>query len=1399
MNKADVVDIYRLSPIQQGILFHSLYSPETAVYFDQFVWHLTMPIDVPAFVQAWQRMVDHHPILRTSFFWEDLDEPLQVVSRQVEVPFTLLDWRDVPADQQAARFADYLARDREGGVNFAEPPLTRLALFHTGDDEYRFVWSYHHILLDGWSISLLLTQALKLYDALRNGQSPPLKRARPYRDYITWLRGQGLEQAESFWRSTLRGFTSATPLDSFATDAHLTNAAPDLTEQRLVFSPETTAQLQQLARQQRITLSTMLQAAWALLLSRYSGEEDIVYGMTVSGRSPKLAGSEGMIGVFINTLPVRVRVTQNTPLIAWLEQLQQQLIELAQYESTPLLDIQQWSEVPRGQPLFESIVVFENFPFESAERNRSLHFVRRTNYALTIVGEARPNLVVDIAYDRRRFDAALIERMQQHLRLVLETMLHQLEQPLGQIVSLTPDEQQQLAAWNNTITDYSLDRCLHELVEAQAARTPDAPALVFGDQTLSYAELNRRANQLAHYLQALGIQPELPIGLCVERSPELMIGLLAILKSGGVYVPLDPAYPQDRLGFMLADAQIHVLLTTSRLCERLPESAARIVCLDDEWPTVAEQPAENLRGIHPDNLAYIMYTSGSTGRPKGVQNSHRAIANRLLWSQEQYPLSPADRVLQIASFSFDIALWELIGPLLAGAQVILARPGGQQESGYLVRLMAEQQVTVAHFVPSLLQVLLTEPDLQRCDKLRLVFCGGEALPSDLPGRFFARLPVELVQFYGPTEASINATAWHFDRSTPQAGVPIGRPIANTQVHLLDRHLRPVPIGVAGEIYIGGVGVARGYLNRPDQTAERFVPDPFAQTGHPQGGARLYKTGDRGRFLPDGVLQFLGRTDQQIKIRGFRVELGEIEAVLRQHPAVAAAVVVARQDTADLRLVAYVVEEQGNKETKEQKSQESTAIPPRLPQRERGLGSEGLPSNLRAFLADRLPEYMIPAAFVTLDALPLTPTGKIDRRALPAPERLRDEAEAGAAEPSTPTEQMLTGIWSSILGVEQVGRFDHFFELGGHSLKATQVITRIRDAFEVELPLRVLFESPTVAELAARIDAARSAALADNVPPLVPLPRDRPMPLSFAQQRLWFLDQLVPGNPFYNMLSAIQLTGRLNQAALSQALGQVVRRHEALRTTFVATDGQPMQVIAPDLVIPLPVIDCATLPEAERAEQVRQFAVAEAQKPFDLQRGPLLRVSLIRLSDDQHVLLLAMHHIVSDGWSMGILIDELARAYSGCIEDAEHHAPLAPLPVQYADFAVWQRAWLAPDTPGAVLEQQLAYWKQHLGGDLPVLDLPTDHPRPLVQSFRGATQRFLFPKALHEGLVSLSQREGATLFMTLLAAWQTLLFRYSGQDDILTSSPIANRTRREIEGLIGFFVNTLVLRTDLSGN
>ncbi len=972
---------------------------------------------------------------------------------------------------------------------------------------------------------------------------------------------------------------------------------------------------------------------------------------------------------------------------------------------------------------------------------------------------------IQFHYDRNVFRKEDIERLVGQFQTLLESVTGNPEALISELEILSgPERRRLLIEFNDTEASYPEGKCIHQLFEEQAERTPNNVALACEDRRLTYAELNARSNQLAHHLRTQGVRPEVRVGICMERCPEMIVGLLGILKAGGAYVPLDPAYPMQRLAFMLEDAQAPVLLTRKHVVkDGIAAPGVRVVSLDSDWDTIArESEANPVSGATDRNATYVIYTSGSTGAPKGVIVEHGGLVNAVNWLTKTLELSARDRCLLKTPITFDAAGREIFPILMAGGTLVVAEADGHRDSRYVADTIRNERITILHCVPSLLRLLVEEAAFDASAALRAVMCGGEALPAEVVMRFHQRSKATLYNVYGPTETIIDSAYGRCASDIVDSTIPIGRPIPNATIYIADDMLRLVPIGVAGNLYIGGVGLARGYLNRRDLTAEKFIPDPFGA----KPGARLYKTGDLARHLPDGSIEFLGRADHQVKIRGLRIELGEIESALRQHLAVRESIVMADEDaTGEKRLVAYVVAERGSPPT----------------------GSE-----LRNFLKAKLPEHMLPAAFVALEALPLTANGKVDRRALPAFNRTRPELEKGFVAPRTSAEELVAEIWAQVLGLERVGIYDDFFELGGHSLLATQAVSRIREAFAVEIPLRRLFEAPTVAGLAASIDAAHRAGRSLQAPPILPVPRNGDLPLSFSQQRLWFIDQLEPGNSAYNFPAAIRLKGPLNLVALEQSINEIIKRHEALRTTFTTVDGRPAQVIAPTLTVGLPVVNLQELPESEREAEVGRLAIEEAQRPFNLARGPLLRVTLLRLGEEEHVGLLTMHHIVSDGWSTGILVREMAVLYEAF--SGGRSSPLPELAIQYADFAYWQRQWLQ----GEVLETQLSYWKRQLLGASP-LELPADHLRPAVQTFRGSLKSMLLPRNTGDGLKVLSREQGITLFMTLLAAFKILLHRYTDQNDIIVGTPIANRNRLEIEGLIGFFVNTLVMRTDLSGN
>ncbi|MEP7123627.1 MAG: non-ribosomal peptide synthase/polyketide synthase, partial [Byssovorax sp.] len=1379
--KKELEDAYPLSPIQAGILFHSLYDASPETYVVQIAWTLRGEVDVPTFTRAWQAVVDRHPILRTRFEQDRLEEPLQLVRRRVPVAIAQVDISALSPGEQAERIDRYCTEDRRKGFNPAQAPLMRWSLLRLAPDAQRFIWSSHHLLLDGWSTQLVLKEAFAAYDALLGGDGPRLERVVPYGEYIGWIRRQSQAPAEAFWRERLEGFSAPTPLGVDRPGGP--GAGERYGELRFDVPEADSALLAAFARKHKLTVSTLVQGAWALLLSRYSREDDVVFGATVSGRSAGVPGIDRMVGLFINTLPVRVTIGPEQTTRAFLSRLQDEQSLLREHEHSPLVDVQGYSAVPRGTPLFESLLVFENYPLEESIKRGAKGFsatdprvVERPPYPLTVIAVFRSTLFFRFGFDLARFDHATIARMTGHLHTLLLGLASSPSGLVAELPILTAEERSaRLTAWKSV--EFPVVSTIHERFEAQVERTPDALAVTFEGQSLTYREVDERSSRLAHHLRKLGVGREVLTGICVQRSLSMVIAVLGVLKAGGAYLPLDPEYPKDRLAFMIEDAQIPVLVTEAEHAAALPEHSARVVRLDADADEIALEPSSRLAGAaSPADLAYVIYTSGSTGKPKGAMVTHANVVRLFDATDAWYHFDGSDVWTLFHSYAFDFSVWEIWGALLYGGRLVVVPYWVSRAPEAFYKLLGEEGVTVLNQTPSAFRQLaaadeVATPEARAALCLRYVIFGGEALDlADLRGfwdRHGDQRP-QLVNMYGITETTVHVTyrpVSRADLERPSSSV-IGCPIPDLEVYIVDKRGGLVPIGVPGEMLVGGAGVSRGYLRRPELSAARFFPDTLGS----RPGGRLYKTGDLARYQANGDIDYLGRIDHQVKIRGFRIELGEIEAALDAHPEVREAVVLAREDTpGDRRLVAYLVV-RGEK------------APPA--------------SALRAFLELQLPAYMVPAAFVTLPEFPLSATGKLDRGALPAPEGHALSERAYTA-PRGPVEESLAGIFAEVLhlGAGSVGAHDGFFELGGHSLLATQAMSRLRAAFGVELPLRSIFDAPTPAELAHLVEGAlipgQRAALGASAPPLVRAGDGRATALSFAQERLWFLAQLDPGDPAYLVLLGMRLEGRLDRAALGRALAEIMRRHEVLRTTFASVDGKPHAVIHADFTLDLPETDLRALARQDRDEAVRQASVDEAARPFDLGQGPLIRARLLAFGDDDHALFLSMHHVVADDWTLAVLMREIGALYTAF--HAGEASPLVDLAVQYADYAVWQRRWLE----GPALDEQLGYWTRHLEGAPRILSLPTDRPRPPVRSSRGARARFELGRELTDKLTELSRREGATLFMTLHAAFDVLLYRYTGQSDIVVGSPIANRTRAETEGLLGLFINTMVLRVEVA--
>jgi amino acid adenylation domain-containing protein len=1359
-----------LSFAQERLWFLDRLQPGSSFYNIPVARRLGGALDRDALERALGEIVRRHEALRTVFH-EREGAPVQVVA-----PFDgfTLAVEDLSGLDDAEREEEVRRQVAESGArpfDLAEGPLFRAKLLRLDEEDHVLLLRMHHIVADGWSIGVLFGEMWTLYWAFREGGESPLRELPvQYGDFAVWqreqLQGEAMERQLAWWRERLAGAPALLelPADRARPAVQTYRGAYE----RVAFSGELLERLDALGRSEGATLYMVLLGAFQVLLGRYARSEDVVVGSPIAGRTR--SETEGLIGFFVNTLVLRTDLSGDPAFREVLRRVREMVLGAYEHQDLPFEKLVEELQPERSlshSPLFQAM-----FSLDNTARSRSgltgmrvggveqESEVAKFDLTLSLVAHA-DGISGGMEYSTDLFERSTIERMLGHLERVLEQVAARPQAPVSELVLPGDAERRRvLEEWNATAEALpGGEALLHELVEAQVRRTPDAVAVVFEGSSLTYAQLDARANRLAHHLVERGVGPDTRVAVCAGRSLELVVGLLAVLKAGGAYVPLDPAYPAGRLRSMLEDGAPALLLTQAPLAGLFAGAELPVVELDDAsaaWTRGPEGPPRRAAaGPGPDHLAYMIFTSGSTGRPKGAMNAHRGIVNRLLWMQREYGLGAADAVLQKTPFSFDVSVWEFFWPLIAGARLVVARPEGHRDPRYLAELIGREGVTTLHFVPPMLQLFLEETDAGCCATVRRVVCSGEALPQELQDRFFARFPgAELHNLYGPTEAAVDVT---FHACRAGEPVAIGRPVANTRVYVLDAAGEPAPTGVPGELYIGGVQVGRGYLGRPELTAERFVPDAFGD----RPGARLYRTGDLARWRPEGTVEFLGRVDFQVKVRGFRIEPGEIEARLAEHPDVREAVVLAQgAGSGDRRLVAYYV------------AAEAVEV-----------------EALRTHLSERLPEYMVPTAFVRLDSLPLTSNGKLDRRALPSPAGDAYATRAYEA-PVGEIEEALAGIWSQVLGVERVGRRDHFFELGGHSLRAVQVVSRVRQLLHVEAALGEIFLRPVLADFARGLDPEARAEL----PPIEPADRGAPLPVSFAQRRLWFVDRMGGTGAAYHISTRLRLRGELDRGALVRALDTIVARHEALRTTFVQVDAEPAQRIAPvaESAFRLLDHDLAGLGEAAAEAELLRLMAEETGAPFDLERGPLIRGRLARLGPDDHALLVTMHHIVSDGWSMGVFMDELSALYTAFHRGDED--PLPPLPVQYADYAAWQRRWL----DGDVLGQQADFWKRTLAGAPEQLELPTDHARPAQQDFAGAAVRVELDEELTAGLKALSRRHGATLFMTVLAGWAATLGRLAGQDDVVVGTPAANRGRSEVEGLIGFFINTLALRVDLSG-
>uniref|UniRef100_UPI002A821118 amino acid adenylation domain-containing protein n=1 Tax=Streptomyces sp. CRN 30 TaxID=3075613 RepID=UPI002A821118 len=1349
MARARVEDVWPLSPLQEGLLFHASFDGRgTDVYQGQRCLDVLGPLDADVLRTSWEALLARHAALRAGFRRRSSGESVQVIVREVTLPWQQADVSALPRDEAVAEIGRLCAAELDRRFDPAVPPLLRLLLIRVAPDRHRLVLTSHHLLMDGWSLPVLFGELTTVYAA--GGDARDLPRTPSYREYLAWLTRQDKPAARAAWRAELAGAEQPTlvaPADPGRRPGETAHVTTELT-------PALSRDLAAVARGRGVTLNTVVQGAWALVLAQLAGRTDVVFGATAAGRPADLPGVEGMVGLFMNTLPVRVRLDGALPVARLLTDLQERQSALMPHQHLGLPEVQR---LAGPGAVFDTIVVYENYPSppqEEPARGAEAIEIRRTrevkdasHYPLALVVVPGERMHVKLDHQRDLFDGEAATAVLARLVRVLEQIAADPMTRVRDIDLLAADERARVEtewarggkARNDTGGGPSAPgpATLPALFAACAARTPDAPAVRYGTAELTYADLDRRANRLARYLLRRGVGPETRVGLRLGRGPDMIVAILGVWKAGAAYVPLDPEHPADRLAFMTADSGAALTLDDDALTA-LTAAAGAVAAESDAPLDVA---------VDADQLAYVIYTSGSTGRPKGVAVAHRGVTALAETMRPVLGAAPGEVSLQFASYGFDAAVLDVAVTLAAGGTLAIASDEERADPRALAEMIRDTGVTVASVVPSLLSVL----DPGTVTGVRAWVLGAERLTADLAARWRSRAAVW--NTYGPTEATVITTAVALDPGIGPLDAPpaIGRPLPYSGVYVLDAFLRPVAPGAVGEVYITGPGLARGYAGRPDLTAERFVACPFLPA------QRMYRTGDLARWSQDGLLHFAGRADAQVKIRGFRIELGEVESVLAAHPDVAQAAVVVRDD----RLLAYVV-----------------------------AGQALDPAAVREHAATRLPAYMVPASVTVLDRFPLTVNGKIDRAALPAP----DAAGGSGRAPSTPVEEILCGLFADVLGLERVGPDDDFFAAGGDSLLGMRLTARIRAVLDADLSVRDLFAAPSAAGLARSLADAADGSRAPLRPADV---RPDRVPLSYAQRRMWFLNRMdgtdSDATGAYNLPLALRLTGDLNRQALEEALGDLADRHESLRTVFPDAEGEPWQRILTGEAgrPPLRVIETD---EARLEEEVAR----QSREAFDLSTELAWRTALLTTSPTDAVLLLVVHHIASDGWSMGVLAGDLRVAYGA--RCAGRAPEWEPLPVQYADYALWQRETLGdPDDPDSVLSGQLEFWRHVLADAPPELRLPTDRPRTAEPSFRGGSVPVEVDADTHARLVALAARGRATMFMLVHAALSVLLSRMGAGSDIPVGTGIAGRGDARLEKLSGFFVNTLVLRADLSGD
>ena len=1382
-NNVDEAIVFPASYAQRRLWFFDQFEPGSPYYNIPMAVRLKGPFRYDILEKTINEIIKRHEILRTTFASID-GEPVQVISEPYELDIPVIEVSGSTKNEIEDKIYELARIEARKPFNLKELPLIRLTVLRIGEKDNVLLLTMHHIISDGWSMGILVNEITTLYRAFYNGEENPLPELEiQYADFSEWqheyLKGEVLQKQLDYWKEQLGDIPPVLELPTDRPRPNIwTNEGASFTE---ILPPAYVDKLKQVGYKEGATLFMTLVAAFDILLSKYSGQKDIAVGTPIANRT--LKETEPLIGMFINTLVLRNKIEYNKTFREFLREVKDVNLKAFENQDVPfelIVDELQPDRDMSYSPLFQVMFILQNAPVKATVvpelelSTISVDMGTATSDITFSLSEGVNGISISVEYNTDLFDESTVRRMVQHYKNIVIEISNNINIKIKDIRLLSNEELHKiLYEWNNKKIERPLGVGIHQLFEKNAVNTPDAIAVVDTERSLTYYELNKRANKIAHRLIKLGAGPDKIIGILLDKSVDLMASVLGVLKSGSAYLPVDPTYPQEKIDYMLDDSRTEIIITESLNAELLKEKKLNILYLDSDSELIEHESDSNPDlTLHDKNLAYMIYTSGSTGKSKGTMIQHESIVNAYLaWELDYNLLTGARNHLQMASFSFDVFTGDWTRALCSGGKLVLVPRSMLLDAESLYNLMIKEQINIAEFVPAVLRNLIQYVEEK---KLKLDFFNALIAGSDIwyvneyrKIKSFCGGNTRLINSFGLTEATIDSTFFEAEELNiaDEKLVPIGKPFANMPIYILDEFLNPVPVGVRGELFVGGIGVARGYFNRPGLTAERFVPNPFALSP----GERMYRTGDVARYLPDGNIEFLGRKDHQIKLRGYRIELGEIETAIGKYSNIKDSVVIAREDKpGDKKLVAYIVPE--NK-------------------------AEIDLNNLREFLLTQLPDYMVPSAIMILDELPLTPNGKVDRKALPVPgEDLFKEAVAvDYVAPRNQVEEVIAKIWSDVLHIDVIGIYNNFFLLGGHSLLATQVVSRIKKHLGVEIPLRSIFENPTIAGLAKAVEKEKLAQRGIKLPEIRKIPREGKLPLSFAQQRLWFLEQLEPGTPFYNIPETYRISGDLNTDALEKAINKVIERHETLRTSFHSENGVPYVVIEPELKFDLNIVELTGLNGVERENRIKEIIKEENSKPVPLEKPPLFRAKLLKLSESEYVIVLVIHHIISDDWSTKVLMQEISIIYESIVKNVEY--PLPELKIQYVDYAAWQKEWLS----GKVLEEQINYWKNTLSDIPPVLDLPTDRPRPAVQTFNGSYLSFELPGEIGELISKISKEEGVTSFMILLAAFDTLLSKYSGQEDIIVGTPVANRTQDEVENLIGFFVNTLVLRTDLSGN